>query len=134
MSRNAARLISILDKCKRVFTIDIGSNGDHFGTDKNGNENGSNITWDPSRDHIKDGSEPWHYRPPEIGLGHELVHAWIAATNVALVGKTWTEQLGYEEWGVTGATRRNGLPNGNFEFNENNFRRECGCASNRDAY
>jgi RHS repeat-associated protein len=32
-------------------------------------------SFDPQKTHIYDGSQPWHHRPSEIGLGHELIHA-----------------------------------------------------------
>lgn len=45
----------------------------------NGRGTGGNVYWDPGRRQAGDGSQPWHRRPPEIGLGHELAHARDAA-------------------------------------------------------
>jgi len=36
---------------------------------------GSNVSYNPDRTQIGDGSQPWHTRPPAIGLAHELMHA-----------------------------------------------------------
>jgi hypothetical protein len=40
---------------------------------------GGNVWFDPSRVRTGDGSQPWHTRPPAVGLGHELAHARDAA-------------------------------------------------------
>ncbi|MBI1811918.1 MAG: hypothetical protein HYR78_08345 [Nitrospirae bacterium] len=32
------------------------------------------IEYNPEKDHIYSGNEKWHYRDPEIGLGHEAIH------------------------------------------------------------
>lgn len=44
-----------------------------------GRGTGGNVYWDPARLQAGDGTQPWHRRPPEIGLGHELAHARDAA-------------------------------------------------------
>lgn len=44
-----------------------------------GRGTGGNVYWDPARRQAGDGTQPWHRRPPEIGLGHELAHARDAA-------------------------------------------------------
>lgn len=40
---------------------------------------GGNVWFDPNRMQSGDGSQPWHTRPPAVGLGHELAHARDAA-------------------------------------------------------
>lgn len=39
----------------------------------------STVSYNPDRTEIGDGTEAWTNRPPEVGLGHELVHADDAA-------------------------------------------------------
>ena len=87
-SSNAAEMIKIIEDSKLTFTIQIGCQKDHYGADTDGNEKPRNIVWNPNRDHIKDGSSDWHYRPSFIGLGHELIHAWVEATGRTPVGNT----------------------------------------------
>lgn len=80
---------------------------------------GSTVHYNPERTQIGDGSEPWMTRPPEVGLGHELVHAEQAAQ-------------GQQHPGETDGTRNRerqavGLPP--YEDNahtENNLRRDMG--------
>lgn len=79
----------------------------------------STVYYNPDRQQIGDGSEDWHTRPPEVGLGHELIHA---------------EQASYGEQvdGVTDGTNNRerqavGLPPyENNEHTENNLRRDLG--------
>jgi len=33
------------------------------------------IEYNPNRTYIYDGTQSWHYRPPEVGLGHEAIHS-----------------------------------------------------------
>lgn len=40
----------------------------------NGTGSGSTLHYNPNKTQIGDGSQPWMTRPPEVGLGHELVH------------------------------------------------------------
>ena len=40
-----------------------------------GSGSGSIVSFNPDRQTIGDGSEPWMTRPPAVGLAHELVHA-----------------------------------------------------------
>ena len=40
-----------------------------------GEGTGSIVSFNPDRRVIGDGSEPWHTRPPGVGLAHELIHA-----------------------------------------------------------
>ena len=48
----------------------------------------STVSYNPDRTQIGDGSEPWMNRPPEVGLGHELVHADDAANGRMDTGAT----------------------------------------------
>lgn len=52
-----------------------------------GRGTGGNVHWDPNRRQAGDGSQPWHRRPPEIGLGHELAHARDAAQGNQALGR-----------------------------------------------
>ena len=133
MSKSAAEMIEIIKKSKRVITIELGCKN-QYGTDKNGDPKPGNLVWDPNKDHNYDGSEPWHFRPPEIILGHELIHAWIDISGIPSIGNSEMEKVGYEEWGVVGAKRKKGLPNANYPYTENKFRKECGCAKPRERY
>jgi hypothetical protein len=133
-SPTAAQMIQVVRDSKSVFTIMIGCDKDHYSLDLNGEIMPRNIVWNPNLDHNKDGSEPWHYRPSFIGLGHELVHAWVEATGNPLVGETFQLKLAYEEYGASGITRKHGRPNANYKYNENTFRKECGCAAQRLEY
>ena len=51
---------------------------------------GSNTTikYNPDTTQIDDGSEPWMTRPPEVGLGHEMVHADDASKGQQVDGET----------------------------------------------
>lgn len=40
----------------------------------NGTGSGATLHYNPNANQIGDGSEAWMTRPPEVGLGHELVH------------------------------------------------------------
>lgn len=40
------------------------------------NVNERQITYNPDKTCLYDGSQNWHHRPPEIGLAHELIHAY----------------------------------------------------------
>jgi type VI secretion system secreted protein VgrG len=39
-----------------------------------GDGTGSNVSYNPGKTSIGDGSKPWHTRPPAVGLAHELMH------------------------------------------------------------
>ena len=49
---------------------------------------GGNVWFDPNRLQTGDGSQPWHQRPPAVGLGHELSHARDAAQGNQARGTT----------------------------------------------
>jgi hypothetical protein len=49
---------------------------------------GGNVYFDPNRVQSGDGTQPWHTRPPAVGLGHELAHARDAARGNQAVGTT----------------------------------------------
>lgn len=48
---------------------------------------GGNVHFDPNRLQAGDGSEPWHRRPPAVGLWHELAHARDAAQGNQALGQ-----------------------------------------------
>jgi hypothetical protein len=52
-----------------------------------GRGTGGNVYWEPARRQAGDGTQPWHRRPPEIGLGHELAHARDAAQGNQALGR-----------------------------------------------
>ena len=49
---------------------------------------GSQISYDPYRIAVGAGADPWMKRPPIVGLYHELVHAYNAATGSMQPGAT----------------------------------------------
>ena len=53
-----------------------------------GSGSDTTVSYNPDRTQIGDGSEPWMNRPPEVGLGHELVHADDAAKGQQVPGDT----------------------------------------------
>lgn len=53
---------------------------------------GGNVYWDPNRMQSGDGSQPWHTRPPSVGLGHEMAHARDAAQGNQATG-TMTDPM-----------------------------------------
>lgn len=53
------------------FTTDAERNSD--GTKGSGSD--STLSYNPNQPPIGDGSEQWHLIPPEVALGHEMVHA-----------------------------------------------------------
>jgi hypothetical protein len=54
-----------------------------------GRGTGGNVWFDPARQRSGDGTQPWHTRPPSIGLGHELAHARDAAQGNQVPGVMW---------------------------------------------
>jgi uncharacterized Zn-binding protein involved in type VI secretion len=52
----------------------VGPQGYQQADGSNGTGSGSTLHYNPNRTQIGDGSEAWMTRPPEVGLGHELVH------------------------------------------------------------
>jgi hypothetical protein len=46
----------------------------------------SQITYGIAKTILYDGSLPWEQRPPIVGLWHELIHAWNAATGTCQPG------------------------------------------------
>jgi hypothetical protein len=84
---------------------------------------GANVTisYNPSILFIGSGTQPWHHRPPAIGLAHEMVHAWTGVNGMRarLVDP------------ATGTNRRELQATGLGEFaqarlTENRFRAEFG--------
>jgi RHS repeat-associated protein len=114
-SSSAAKMIAQLEASSRVLTIEVGCESDHYGADKNGDAKDDHITWNPNKNHNRDGSEDWHYRPSYIGLGHEMIHAWA-------------------EYGTVGIPRKSGKPTAQYPYTENKFRSECGCSKQRKDY
>ncbi len=45
------------------------------------------VGYDNTRNQIYDGSQPWHNRPPAVGLGHELIHALHGQTGTRTPGQ-----------------------------------------------
>jgi RHS repeat-associated protein len=133
-SIDGAEMIKIIKESPIVFTIQVGCLKDHYGADTDGEPKPRNIVWNPDLDHDHDGSLPWHYRPSFIGLGHELVHAWVELTGTPVIGNTTRETLAYEEYGAAGILRKPGRPNANFPYTENGFRKQCRCALQRLEY
>jgi RHS repeat-associated protein len=134
-SKSAAAMIRFLKVSERIVTITIDrSRLDRYGADRDDKDAPGLVSWNPDQKHNFDGSRPWHHRPSYIGLGHELIHAWVWVSETPSIGDTNRRKVGYEEWGTVGATRKFGLPNANYPFTENMFRQECGCAARREAY
>lgn len=133
-SSSAAKMIAELEASSRVLTIEVGCESDHYGSDKNGDAKDDHITWNPNKNHNRDGSEDWHYRPSYIGLGHELIHAWAEFNGMKPQGATYRDQAAYDEYGTVGIPRKNGKPTAQYPYTENKFRSECGCAKQRKEY
>jgi RHS repeat-associated protein len=131
---SASQLVNSLRRTPLVFTIEISCEGDHYGSDKNGNPKPRHILWNPTIDHNYDGSVDWHYRPSFIGLGHELIHAWAEAAGMKPKGETYRDQAAYDEYGTIGVPRPSGKPAAIYPFTENRFREQCGCAKRREKY
>jgi hypothetical protein len=53
-----------------------------------GRGTGGNVYFNPNRLQTGDGSQPWHQRPPAVGLAHELAHARDAAQGNQATGQT----------------------------------------------
>jgi hypothetical protein len=51
-----------------------------------GRGTGGDVYWEPNRRQSGDGSQPWHRRPPEVGLAHEFAHARDAAQGGQALG------------------------------------------------
>ncbi len=69
-SKTASKLIRDLKNDSQTVNIKIGSSDNFY------NWNTNEATFNPSKKYIYDGSKKWHYRPPEVGLIHELIHAY----------------------------------------------------------
>ena len=80
------KLLKSLDNGNKPVTIVETADGNAAGYDSpedrfvkpdgsNGPGSGAKVSYNPNTTQIGDGSEPWMTRPPEVGLGHELVHA-----------------------------------------------------------
>ncbi len=93
------RLITNLDTGPKSVTIQHTSGGNAAGYDSPadrfvnadgtpGAGSNSTVSYNPDTTQIDDGSEPWMTRPPEVGLGHELVHADDAANGQQVPGET----------------------------------------------
>ena len=74
------------------------------------------ITYNPFSFAI--GSQPWDVRPPEVGLAHELIHAYHDVTNTASM--YWL----IEETNTVGLT-------GNSPYTENGVRGDYGLPQSR---
>jgi len=86
----------------------------------------STVSWNPNKDTLGSGTEPWQTRDPAIGLGHELNHAYhdaygttdgVTSPYTGLDGKTYSAP-GYEQQAVGFG------PYQNDPFTENNLRRD----------
>jgi hypothetical protein len=53
-----------------------------------GRGTGGNVYFNPNRLQTGDGSQPWHQRPPAVGLAHDLAHARDAAQGNQATGQT----------------------------------------------
>lgn len=85
----------------------------------NGTGSGSTLHYNPNRQQIGDGSEPWMTRPPAVALGHELVHCEQAQNGSWSNNKTnGTEN---DELAAVGLP-----PFENNEHTENKIREELG--------
>ncbi len=93
------KLIDSLDNGSKTVTIKKTSGGNSAGYDNPagrfvnpagtpGAGSNSTVSYNPDTTQIGDGSEPWMNRPPEVGLGHELVHADDAAKGQQVNGET----------------------------------------------
>lgn len=93
------KLIDSLDNGSKTVTIKKTSGGNAAGYDNPagrfvnpdgtpGAGSNSTVSYNPDTTQIGDGSEPWMTRPPEVGLGHELVHADDAAKGQQVNGET----------------------------------------------
>ena len=67
-SKNAQSFVQkIVDSGEDVYIM--------IGVENSYNPSLNLIVYDPSKTQIYDGSQPWHVRPLEVGLGHEIIHA-----------------------------------------------------------
>ncbi len=93
------RLLDNLENGTHTVTIQRTNGGNEAGYDSPADRfvnadgtpgTGSNTTvsYNPDTTQIGDGSEPWMNRPPEVGLGHELVHADDASRGLQVPGET----------------------------------------------
>jgi len=93
------KLLDSIDAGNKKVTIQETSGGNECGYDSpndrfvkpdgtNGSGSGSTVSYNPNTTQIDDGSEPWMTRPPEVGLGHELVHADDASKGQQVPGES----------------------------------------------
>jgi hypothetical protein len=108
-SATAGKIIDRLERSQEVVTNEITAGANSYAVSTNA------CYYNPNKENIYSGSEPWHKRPDEVGLAHELIHAlhdvegWLG----------WTRQL-EEEWTV-GIGRHSNLP-----YTENRIRAQYG--------
>lgn len=68
-SKTAKKICEDLEKSSETYTIVPTTGGNAYSPSTN------EISYNPSSTTIGSGTKPWETRPPEVGLGHELVHA-----------------------------------------------------------
>jgi RHS repeat-associated protein len=92
VSASAAGLIRILQNDPTPILIGTTSSGNsyHPKSSTNSSCRPGTVSFNPNLIIIGNGKEPWMIRPPEVGLSHELVHAYhdIAGT----LGSTTSEE------------------------------------------
>jgi hypothetical protein len=84
-----------------------------------GEGTGATIHYNPQLTTIDDGSEDWMHRPPAIGLGHEMIHAYADMTGTTPTGTT--HGIKDEERQAFGLP-----PYADSEFSEDRIRAEAG--------
>jgi RHS repeat-associated protein len=97
-SPTVAKMIASLRASSCIYTIEVGSEKDHYGVDKNDNPRPRNIVWNPNLTQVGDGSKPWQTRSSFIGLGHELIHAYAEDKGFTPQGDTVRDQLSFDEY------------------------------------
>ncbi|GBD99837.1 tRNA nuclease WapA precursor [bacterium BMS3Abin07] len=68
-SPTANKLIKKIEQSEEIVEIKITDKGNSYDT------KGNVINYNPNKNHIYSGKEQWHWRYPEIGLGHEAIHS-----------------------------------------------------------
>ena len=69
-SSTARDLVKLLEASSDTISVEL------TGGENSYNACSNTLTYNPRKEHIYDNSQPWHERPPEVGLAHELIHGW----------------------------------------------------------
>jgi RHS repeat-associated protein len=92
VSASAAGLIRILQNDPTPILVGTTSSGNSY--HPKGNSNAScrpgTVSFNPNLIIIGNGKEPWMIRPPEVGLAHELIHAYHDITGT--LGSTRSDE------------------------------------------